>query len=275
MSTVRRLAILLGIMLSTPALTAASDVRPGATGREGDAIVVAAEAAGEGAARTFGTLATVAHTINAHAFVPNDSSVSYTSADVTGSIRYLTSPGIWRANVDLPAGAVVVGLEIQGCDTSPSGALTAQLRASGVFIVGTEALEELGGGPFQPVGVSTGVAAVPKCGYFFAPLVPPFVINSSRRSYYVRVTQDTFDGSNRFQAVRLYYRLQVSPGPATPTFDDVDGNHPFFPFIEALVGAGITGGCNPSPPMFCPNAFVTRAQMAAFLSRALGLHFAP
>ncbi len=42
--------------------------------------------------------------------------------------------------------------------------------------------------------------------------------------------------------------------------------------IEWLSGAGITAGCN--PPMndlFCPNDFVTRGQMAAFMVRALGL----
>jgi hypothetical protein len=42
--------------------------------------------------------------------------------------------------------------------------------------------------------------------------------------------------------------------------------------IEAIAGAGITRGCN--PPLntwFCPNASVTRGQMAAFLVRALQL----
>jgi hypothetical protein len=39
--------------------------------------------------------------------------------------------------------------------------------------------------------------------------------------------------------------------------------------INALFEAGITGGC--SPGHFCPKASVTRAQMALFLDRALGL----
>jgi len=39
--------------------------------------------------------------------------------------------------------------------------------------------------------------------------------------------------------------------------------------INALFEAGITGGCNPG--LFCPTANVTRAQMAIFLVRALGL----
>jgi hypothetical protein len=44
--------------------------------------------------------------------------------------------------------------------------------------------------------------------------------------------------------------------------------------IDRLGTAGITQGCNPpTNNRFCPNNFVTRGQMAAFLSRAL--HLAP
>jgi hypothetical protein len=42
--------------------------------------------------------------------------------------------------------------------------------------------------------------------------------------------------------------------------------------IDRLGTAGITQGCNPpTNNRFCPAAFVTRGQMAAFLTRALGL----
>jgi hypothetical protein len=52
------------------------------------------------------------------------------------------------------------------------------------------------------------------------------------------------------------------------TFTDVPANHPFVTWIEALVAAGITSGCATSPPRYCPDAVVTRAQMAVFLLRA-------
>ena len=39
--------------------------------------------------------------------------------------------------------------------------------------------------------------------------------------------------------------------------------------INSLYEAGVTGGCGPGK--FCPKSPVTRAQMAAFLKRALGL----
>ena len=77
--------------------------------------------------------------------------------------------------------------------------------------------------------------------------------------------------STRFQAVRIIYRLQVSPAPATATFNDVPTTSGQFRFVEALVAAGITSGCGAGN--YCPNDPVTRGQMAVFLSVALGLHF--
>ena len=53
-------------------------------------------------------------------------------------------------------------------------------------------------------------------------------------------------------------------------FVDDDGSI-FEPDIEKLAAAGVTQGCNPPEnDRFCPNDLVTRAQMAAFLHRALG-----
>ena len=57
------------------------------------------------------------------------------------------------------------------------------------------------------------------------------------------------------------------------TIDFVDDDDSIFELdIEKLATAGITRGCNPpTNDKFCPDAFVTRGQMAAFLVRALGL----
>lgn len=70
---------------------------------------------------------------------------------------------------------------------------------------------------------------------------------------------------------RAQWRRQVSPAPATATFDDVPTNHPFFQHIEALADSGVTGGCDADS--FCPDAPLTRGQMAVFLATALGLHW--
>ncbi len=55
------------------------------------------------------------------------------------------------------------------------------------------------------------------------------------------------------------------------TFLDVSGST-FATDIDALAAAGITRGCNPpADDRYCPENLVTRAQMASFLTRALGL----
>ena len=73
---------------------------------------------------------------------------------------------------------------------------------------------------------------------------------------------------------RITWHRQVSGAPAAASFTDVPTSHPFFQYVEALYASGITGGCATSPARFCPDAPLTRAQMAAFLSKALGLHWA-
>ncbi|MDH3500564.1 MAG: S-layer homology domain-containing protein, partial [Acidimicrobiia bacterium] len=60
--------------------------------------------------------------------------------------------------------------------------------------------------------------------------------------------------------------LELAPSGSGP-FDDVAGIHA--PAINAIAAAGITAGCDANS--FCPEDPVSRAQMAAFLARALGL----
>lgn len=58
---------------------------------------------------------------------------------------------------------------------------------------------------------------------------------------------------------------------ATDYFSDTDGSV-FESDINALAAAGITKGCNPpANDRFCPDEWVTRGQLAAFLARALDL----
>jgi hypothetical protein len=70
--------------------------------------------------------------------------------------------------------------------------------------------------------------------------------------------------------------LTVTPIASGQTFEDVPTNYWAWEFIERLYAAGITGGCNTSPLMYCPENTVTRAQMAVFLERGIhGASFAP
>jgi hypothetical protein len=57
-----------------------------------------------------------------------------------------------------------------------------------------------------------------------------------------------------------------------PGFDDVPDDHTFAVDIGKLATAGITRGCNPPDnDRYCPDEAVTRAEMSAFLVRAVGL----
>ena len=75
----------------------------------------------------------------------------------------------------------------------------------------------------------------------------------------------------RGQMAAMLARAFALPDSPEDFFLDDNGNI-FERAINRMARAGITVGCN--PPMndrFCPNTFITRAQMATFLTRALGL----
>jgi len=57
-------------------------------------------------------------------------------------------------------------------------------------------------------------------------------------------------------------------------FADVPPSHPWYPFIQALAVAGLAEGCPGQPGNFCPDAAVTRGDLAAMLGRFViaGLH---
>ena len=63
------------------------------------------------------------------------------------------------------------------------------------------------------------------------------------------------------------FDLDVAPSAG---FADTAGNT-HAAYIDALAAAGITTGCGTDPLRYCPDRSVTRAQMAAFLARALDL----
>jgi len=71
-------------------------------------------------------------------------------------------------------------------------------------------------------------------------------------------------------AAFLVRALGYTAGVGSDQFSDDDGSI-FEADVERLAEAGVTKGCNPpTNDRFCPDAPVTRAQMAAFLHRAIG-----
>jgi len=224
------------------------------------------------ATRTYGVQDATVHTIHAYAFKAGF------LLDNPSRIRTTAQGGRWcepsvfdcllNAAVFLPAGAVVTGIEIDGCDGMDNGELSATLWR-----------KPLQFGPAQDsvvaiVSAGTGFTDAPGCATVSAAPTAPETIDNRNNSYFVQLLLGDSAGAEiRLHAVRIFYHLQVGPAPATARFDDVPTSHVFFQFIEALAAAGITTGCSLNPPLYCPDDPVTRGQMAMLISRALGLHF--
>jgi S-layer homology domain len=199
----------------------------------------------------WGTTGFTIYTVGAWAFQPIDPAAVY-GGDAGG--RYIVSGGsCWLAPVNLPAGAVLDHMELEGCDNSADSDLSAAMvwcspcaEDDVLFTSGTPGCHRFTSLPIQ-IGILNG-----------------------ELTYLVKVC--TPGGSDtQFSAVRLYYQLEVSPAPGTATFLDVPTDNPYFQFVEALAASGITAGCGGGN--FCPDNPVTRGQMAVFLSKALGLYW--
>ena len=76
------------------------------------------------------------------------------------------------------------------------------------------------------------------------------------------------DPVTRGQMAAFLDRALGLPASSIDRFTDDDGSI-FEANIQALSAAGVTRGCNPAGTLYCPDDFVTRGQMAAFLRRAL------
>ena len=75
---------------------------------------------------------------------------------------------------------------------------------------------------------------------------------------------------SRAQMASFFVRaFDLEPAESAGFTDIEGGTHDAN--INALAAAGITVGCMTDPLQYCPNKAVTRAQMATFLARALGL----
>jgi S-layer family protein len=239
---------------------AASSHAQAVSGTEPSGVAPSSEEVGD-TTDTYGSSST-SYVIGAYAFDPFNPTTTIAGQGGTGD-RFLTSAGVVLAPVNLPNGAVITRMEVQGCDSN---------AATNVFV--TLYSNTTTGGTQSEINhgnTSTGGTPTPPCGFFSTNFVTPVTVNNQTRAYYVQVSTGT-DSSTRFSAVRLFYNLQVSPAPATATFpNDVPTTHPFFRFVEAMAASGLTGGCGPGA--FCPDTAVTRGQLAVFLAVALGLHF--
>ena len=236
------------------------------TSRAGDAIRSQYTGIGTASAReTFGTKDHATLDIAAGSFTVGRNTETF--AMFMGGRYGAGGITVFHAGASVPAGAVITGFAVLGCIDSPFGSIRVILSA----------YRNLGVAQPLPLGDLLATAGS-GCGVYGGPtnLATPFAPEPWDTVHIQLLTNnETTPERNdaRFYAVRIYYKLRVSEAPAVATFSDVPTTHPFFQFIEALAASGITAGCSASPPQFCPDAPLTRGQMAVFLSRALGLHW--
>ena len=206
---------------------------------------------------TYGTASEAVIAVSDMEFTPWQSATTF----AYGNGKYVTfAGGSLLAGIHLPAGASITRIELQACNLNITGLgqLELQVKSNSGSVTALATV-------FQNANTGCTLTAVT--------LTPAHTVNNALNSYDLWFANSVLDGSIRIQAARVYYKLQISPDPSTATFADVPVGHPFHRFVEALVAAGITGGCGGSN--YCPDAPVTRGQIAVFLSAALGLHWAP
>lgn len=211
---------------------------------------------------TYGTSADSIHLIPSAAFRPYTGSDCWISqGDMLGSCGGTTE---FIAPLDLPTGALFDGIALEGCDPLDTADMVAGI---------VQCVNDSGGYGGCGVNFSTqsSGSGASNCNIWSASDTGGFTIDNVNLSYYVLVTTNDTTGAEEFRDVRIYSRLQVSPPPATASFVDVPTTSPIFKFVEALKASGITAGCDATH--FCPNASLTRGQMAVFLASALGLQW--
>lgn len=222
----------------------------------------------QASASLFGVTGTSTLVIGGASLVPENQAVIYDrdsqSGNLTCGLGVLEDD--FLAKIDLPNGALITGMTVYGNDSSllndPSFTVYRHCNTgTGPTLSGMPAFASVTagfvGGPFAVASAPTShTVDNADCTYTFVADFAGLL---------------TCDASTGMHMAAIRWKRQVSPPPASASFADVLPGNPFHGEIEALVAAGITAGCGGGN--YCPDQAVTRGQMAAFLARALGLHW--
>jgi len=193
----------------------------------------------------------------------------------TGYVHPIQAFSSWWTQVELPSGAEVLQVILIAYDFNATEDVFLDFYAFESASVGTLPFMT-GWGPIQTTGqplyttVTLNLTATPVLIRAWLDLdingIPNWV------SYHLSVwTGNAADASVRFFGAVIEWRRIISPAPAVATFPDVSPSFWAFQEIEALAASAITTGFPDGT--FRPTAPVTRAQMATFLARALGIHW--
>lgn len=200
-------------------------------------------------------------TITAWDFQPlNSSMTTSTGLPGTPGMRFFdTAGGELLAGIRVPTGALIESITINACNTNPTMAIDVHLM---------QLTDPSGPAPAIrsfPVPANSG------CGSTTYAVPNPPAIDNATSTYALDISMQSGDSTLAFRSVKIAYRLQVSPAPAVPSFNDVPQADYGFQYIEALKAAGLVNGCGGGN--FCPDNPLTRRQAAIILARALGLNF--
>jgi hypothetical protein len=217
---------------------------------------------GAGGAEGFGR-GSLYFTVSALSFLPHSSSFTWQS--MHGYDMYRTDAGpsgsFAQYQLMLETGVLLKSVWINGYDYDVTENLYAAML---------EVCQPLLGG--EPTVTSLDSGTTSGSGGYNAILLE-FADRTVKSDcmYLIRVRFDVANSNIGLQSALVHWSRQIAPAPATATFDDVPTSHQMFAEIEALAASGITAGCDANN--YCPTNYVTRAQMAAFFARALGLHY--
>ena len=167
------------------------------------------------------------------------------------------SPTHWNCHISIPTGRLLTSVQIETIDADATDDIHALLWRMDLFAT---TFTQLGSGSTS----GTGQTSITISGL-------SETIANHFHYYNLRIYTESGTPTNQFRGIWLRTWRQISPAPASATFNDVSTGHPFFQHIEALADSGITAGCGGGN--YCPDDSLTRGQMAVFLSKALGLHW--
>jgi hypothetical protein len=225
--------------------------------------------------QTYGTAVVSYAEIPAAAFGSNNPTYPVTKIPVfLGVARYTAGcGGCLEAPLRLPSGAKLTSLEVDGIDGDAGDDFRGSLLVCDRFGLNCSQHPAAGAGPadcIDPGWICSGLNFADGPTLETADLtLDDVVVDNTQHSYLLWGSADS--SSAALGGMIVGYALQVSAAPPTSDFADVPTSSPQFQFIEALYASGITAGCGSGN--FCPNAPLTRGQMAVFLSKALGLQW--